>query len=178
MRLFAGARFYIPFGNSKAIQHISQLIFPRGKGIIDKSGSGGGKNAEEKMCGQVRIKGFKLQMEGHGDHFITQDCSVIKKGTNQCVVNSNSEAPDVQQKGDGIFTIVWTDNHESMAVVRCTSDGLYNDWYVFSFQPSLNQTVKATILSKMNSLGFPDALEDTTTSSYDGCELIDPEDDD
>lgn len=81
-------------------------------------------------------------------------------------------------EGDGIFTIVWADNQQSMAVVRCTSDGLYNDWYVFSFQPTLNETTKGEVLSAITKLGFPHTMDDTTTVSYEGCELFGPEEED
>ncbi|ODN01226.1 hypothetical protein Ocin01_05450 [Orchesella cincta] len=165
LKLFAGARFYIPFGSATAIQHISELL----------SGAKANGPEERKTCTNVRIKGFKLEMEGQGDHFMVQDCAVIKKGANDCKINPNSENPKAQEQGDGIFTIVWTDNDSSMAIVRCTFDGLYNDWYVFSTEPSLNETIKATVLDSMNKLGFSDTINDTISPSYDGCTLFDPE---
>ncbi|CAL8138288.1 unnamed protein product [Orchesella dallaii] len=169
LKLFAGARFYIPFGSNTAIHHISELLT-------------GAKISTPKdlkdWCANVRIKGFKLVMDGHDGQYIVQDCAVVKKGINDCTVNPNSENPRKQKEGNGIFTIVWTDNESSMAIVRCTSDGLYNDWYVFSSEPSLNETTKGEILNSMNKLGFSDTIDDAISLSYEGCKLFDPEEED
>lgn len=76
--------------------------------------------------------------------------------------------------GDAIVSIVWTDNETSMGVVRCTNDGLFNDWYVLSSQPSLNVTMKESVLATMTKLGFSN---NSVSPSYDGCELFTEEDD-
>lgn len=78
--------------------------------------------------------------------------------------------------GDAIVIIVWTDNKTSMAIVRCTADGLYNDWYVFSTLTSLNQTMKESVLTAVGKLGLPNSPEFTLSPSYEKCKLFTPAD--
>lgn len=167
MALLAGSTFYIPLGQTQAIEHISDLLSP-GARLRNKTTSGG----PPKLCAQVLIKGFKLRMDGFGDHFLIQDCSVIKKGVNHCVVNSLSESTKRQAAGDGMFTIVWTDNKSTMVIVRCTSDGLHNDWFVLSTGTTITPTVKWTILTNMLKFGFANATSEAQLPSYEGCVLL------
>lgn len=80
--------------------------------------------------------------------------------------------------GDAIVIIVWTDNKTTMAIVRCSADGLYNDWYTFSTLTSLNETMKQDILSAVTKLGFPHQPENALSPSYEGCQLFPPEKED
>lgn len=96
MRLFAGANFYIPYGSSQAIHHFSKLLASGSKGDVRTTKETDIKN----LCTLVRIRGFKLQMEGHGGNFMIQDCSFIKKGMNDCKIDSLSENPKYQKNGN------------------------------------------------------------------------------
>lgn len=99
MKLFGGANFYMPFGSVPAIRHFSKLIASGSKNMtaIDRSG-----RELTGLCAQVRIRGFRMQMDGHDGNFMIQDCAVIKKGTNDCKVNGQSENPEYQKSGKSL----------------------------------------------------------------------------
>lgn len=102
MRLFAGASFYIPFGSSQAINHISKLVSSGSK--VDSPTADPTTNEDiHGLCTLVRIRGFRLEMEGHDGKYMVQDCSVIKKGMNDCIINGQSENPFYQKDGKNFF---------------------------------------------------------------------------
>ncbi len=101
MRLFAGASFYIPFGSSQAINHISKLI-SSGSKADSPTINPASNEVLHGLCTLVRIRGFRLEMEGHNGKYMVQDCSVIKKGMNDCIINGQSENPSYQKNGKRI----------------------------------------------------------------------------
>ena len=74
-------------------------------------------------------------------------------------------------------TLAWTDNKESILIVRCSPDGEKNDWMLYSLNTTIDDELKKKVKEQIKKMGFPQSTEyPVHYSNYTGCKLGGSED--